>query len=437
MNMATLQEYFARFNALHPKKIDLSLGRMQALLQKLDHPEKRLPPIIHVAGTNGKGSTVAFLRAMLEAAGKRVHVYTSPHLVRFNERIRLAGTLVSDDQLVEAFDACETANAGAPTTVFEMTTAAAFWLFAKVPADILLLEVGLGGRLDATNVIEAPLASVITPVSFDHPEFLGTDLAGIAFEKAGIIKRNCPVIVSNQSWVTTEVIESQAARLGAPILTGGQDFSNRQENGRFVFEDEHGLLDLPVPKLPGRHQFSNAATAIATLRKIDPDFPVRAIEAGLFQAEWPARLQRLSKGTLLALAPEGAELWLDGGHNADGARVLAEAMADFEEKNSRPLILICGMLTTKDSMGFLTCFAGLASGFIAVPIHHAPESARTPQDLAQMAASLGIQATTAEDVPAALERLRVQNWPQQPRILMCGSLYLAGEILDINGTLPE
>ena len=435
--MAALQDYFTRFNALHPKKIDLSLGRMQALLERLGHPERRLPPTIHVAGTNGKGSTVAFLRAMLEAAGKRVHVYTSPHLVRFNERIRLAGSLVSDAALIEAFDACESANAGAPTTVFEMTTAAAFWLFARVPADILLLEVGLGGRLDATNVIEDPIVSVITPVSFDHPEFLGTDLAGIAFEKAGIIKRACPVIVSNQSRLTSDVMEAQATRLRAPILVGGQDFSGRSEHGRFIFEDEHGLLDLPAPKLPGRHQFSNAATAIAALRRIDPDFPSSAIEAGLLKADWPARLQRLSKGTLLALAPEGAELWLDGGHNADGARVLAEAMADFEERHPRPLILICGMLTTKDSMGFLTCFAGLASGFIAVPIHHAPESARTPQELAHMAASLGIQATTAEDVPTALEQLCGQTWPKPPRILMCGSLYLAGEILDINGTLPE
>ena len=435
--MSGIQDYFSRFHALHPKKIDLSLGRMQALLAHLDHPERQLPPTIHVAGTNGKGSTVAFLRAMLEAAGKRVHVYTSPHLVRFNERIRLAGTLVSDAALIEAFDACESANAGGATTVFEMTTAAAFWLFARVPADILLLEVGLGGRLDATNVIETPIASIITPVSFDHPEFLGTDLAGIAFEKAGIIKPNCPVIVSNQSRITGDVIEAQAARLRAPILIGGQDFSGRLENGRFVFEDDHGLLDLPAPKLPGRHQYSNAATAIAALRRIDPDFPPHAIESGLLQTEWPARLQRLTRGSLLALVPERAELWLDGGHNADGARVLAEAMADFEEINPRPLILICGMLNTKDSLGFLACFEGLASGFIAVPIQHAPESGREPQELAQMAANLGIQAAVADDIPAALERLRAQNWPKQPRILMCGSLYLAGEILQINGTVPE
>ena len=435
--MTRIEDYFARFMALHPKKIDLSLGRMNDLMERLGHPEHHVPPTIHVAGTNGKGSTVAFLRAMLEAAGKRVHVYTSPHLVRFNERIRLAGTLVTDAQLMEAFEACEAANAGAPTTVFEMTTAAAFWLFAKVPADILLLEVGLGGRLDATNIIETPTASVITPVSFDHPEFLGTDLGGIAFEKAGIIKHGCPVIVSNQSRVTTDVIEKQAARQRAPILIGGQDFSGRLENGRFVFEDEDGLLDLPLPKLRGRHQLSNAATAIATLRKLDPDFSPQAIETGLIKAEWPARLQRLSKGALLGLAPEGAELWLDGGHNADGARVLAEAMADFEDKNSRPLILICGMLTTKDSPGFLACFEGLASGFIAVPIHHAPEASRAPLELAKIAASLGLQATIADNVPDALERLRVQNWPQQPRILMCGSLYLAGEILELNGTVPE
>jgi len=423
--------------ALHPKKIDLSLGRMQAILAKLDHPEHLLPPIIHVAGTNGKGSTVAFLRAMLEAAGARVHVYTSPHLVRFNERIRLAGALASDEQLIAAFKICEQVNRGAPITLFEMTTAAAFLLFSQVQADILLLEVGLGGRLDATNVIDPPLASVITPVSLDHPEFLGNDVAVIASEKAGIVKRGCPVIVGNQSEVTTRVIERQAAKMRAPIIVGGQDFSGRVEHGRMVFEDEFGLLDLPLPKLAGRHQISNAATAIAALRKIRPDFPPQAIEAGLLSAEWPARLQRLRYGKLEAYAPKGAELWLDGGHNADGGRALSEALADIEEQAPRPLVLICGMLATKDSNAFLEHFSGLAGELIGVPIKNAQEGAAASRDMAKIARELDIPARNAPDVVTALESLQARNWPVPPRILMCGSLYLAGEILAANGTPPQ
>jgi len=433
--MSQIDTYLQRFNALHPKKIDLSLGRMHEILQALGNPEKRLPPVIHVAGTNGKGSTVAFLRAMLEAAGQRVHVYTSPHLVRFNERIRLAGTLVTDEQLIGAFEACETANAGGSITAFEMTTAAAFLLYSQIDADILLLEVGLGGRLDATNVIDAPLATVITPVSLDHPEFLGTDLGGIAFEKAGIIKRKRPVIVANQSALTTSVIERQAAKLGAPILIGGQDFSGREEHGRFVFEDESGLLDLPKPRLPGRHQISNAAAAIATLRKIDPDFSAQAIEKGLENADWPGRLQRLSHGLLKQHAPKDAELWLDGGHNADGGRVLSEALADMEEQHPKPLVLICGMLSTKDSTGFLGCFSGLARELIAIPVGHAPESGRLPEELVHIAENFAIRARSAPGVIAALETLRHRHWDVAPRILICGSLYLAGEVLQENGTI--
>lgn len=435
--MSDIEAYFQRFNALHPKKIDLSLGRMQEILAALGNPEKRLPPVIHVAGTNGKGSTVSFLRAMLEAAGKRVHVYTSPHLVRFNERIRLAGKLVTDEQLMHAFDICEKANAGAPVTVFEMTTAAAFLLYSQTPADILLLEVGLGGRLDATNVIETPIASVITPVSLDHPEFLGTDLGVIAFEKAGIIKRKCSVIVANQSALTTAVIERQAAKLGAPILIGGQDFSGREEHGRMVYEDDIGLLDLPRPKLAGRHQISNAATAIACLRRIDPEFPAQAIEKGLENVVWPARLQRLNHGLLEPKAPKNAEIWLDGGHNADGGRVLSEAMADMEERNPRPLIMICGMLTTKDTAGFLGCFAGLTSELIAIPVGHAPDSGRTPEDVVNFALKLTIPATASTNISAALAQLKGRHWEVPPRILICGSLYLAGDILQENGTIPE
>ncbi len=433
--MSDIEAYFQRFNALHPKKIDLSLGRMHEILKALGDPQMRLPPVIHVAGTNGKGSTVAFLRAMLEAAGQKVHVYTSPHLVRFNERIRLSGVLATDEQLMSAFDTCEKANNGAPVTVFEMTTAAAFLLFSQVEADILLLEVGLGGRLDATNVIDAPLATVITPVSMDHPEFLGTDVAGIAFEKAGIIKQGCPVIVANQSRLTADVIERRAAKLAAPILIGGQDFSGREEQGRFVFEDENGLLDLPRPRLPGRHQISNAATAIATLRKIDPDFSAQAIEKGVERAEWPGRLQRLSHGLLKPHAPKSAEIWLDGGHNVDGGRVLSEAMADMEEAHPKPLVLICGMLSTKDSSGFLQCFGGLASELIAIHVGHAPVAGRMPEELVKIATSLNISAKASTDVISALELLRHRHWDVAPRILICGSLYLAGEVLQADGTV--
>src|SRR5262245_8594703 len=315
--MTSIDAIVARLLTLHPKRIDLSLERMWRLLEQLDHPERRLPPVIHVAGTNGKGSTIAFLRAMLEAAGRRVHVYTSPHLVRFNERFRLGaeggGALVSDTELGDTLDECERANGGEPITVFEITTAVGLLLFTRHPADVLLLEVGLGGRLDATNVVERPLASVITPVALDHAEFLGDSLDKVATEKAGVIKRDVPVIVAPQPDEALAVIERQAARLKAPIKAAGQQGGVSEEHGRLVYQDEDGLLDLPAPKLFGRHQFDNAGCAIATLRAIDaPRIPGTAFEAGVLKAEWPARMQFLSQGRLAALVP-GSELWLDGG----------------------------------------------------------------------------------------------------------------------------
>ena len=296
--MTPIDSILARLTALHPKRIDLSLDRMQRLLAALDHPEKKLPPVIHVAGTNGKGSTVAFLRAILEAAGKRVHAYTSPHLVRFNERFRLGaageGKLVSDDELAAALEECERANAGAPITVFEITTAAGLLLFARHPADVLLLEVGLGGRLDATNVIDHPLATIITPISIDHIDFLGDTLEKIAAEKAGILKRGAPAIIAAQDRDALAVIERQAARLGAPLKIAGEDWTATEERGRLVYQDERGLLDLPAPKLYGRHQFENAGLAIAALRAIKQfKLPPAAYEAGMVKADWPARLQRL------------------------------------------------------------------------------------------------------------------------------------------------
>ena len=428
-----------RFAPLHPKKIDLSLGRIERLLADLGHPERRLPPVIHVAGTNGKGSTIAFMRAILEAAGRRVHVYTSPHLVRFHERIRLAraggGRLVEDEELAEAFERCETVNAGQSISVFEITTAAAFTLFARHPADYLLLEVGLGGRFDATNVVAAPVATAVTPISMDHPEFLGASIPSIAFEKAGILKPGVPAILAEQEKVALDVLTEQARRVGAPALIGGQDFGFHEEHGRLVYQDERGLLDLPLPRLTGRHQHANAATAIATLRTVDPTLESAAIEAGVTQADWPARLQPLRRGLLPGLAPTGAELWLDGAHNVDGGRVLAEAMGEMEARQERPLIMICGMLTSKDPEVFLASFKGLAQEVLAVPIR-ADHAGRPAEDIAAAATRIGIEAAACAGVEGALRFLSAREWRQPPRILITGSLYLAGSVLELNGTRP-
>src|SRR5690242_13820137 len=373
--MTHIDSIVARLTALHPKRIDLSLGRIERLLTALDHPERKLPPVIHVAGTNGKGSTVTFLRTILEAAGLRVHTYTSPHLVRFNERFRIDGKLVSDEELGVAMEDCERANAGAPITVFEITTAAGMLLFSRHPADVLVMEVGLGGRLDATNVIDTALATVITRVSIDHTDFLGPTLTDIATEKAGILKRDVPAIIAAQQREALGPIERQAAKLHAPLRIAGEDFTATEEHGRLVYQDEAGLIDLPAPRLYGRHQYENAGLAIATLRAIERfKIPHAAFEAGMTGAEWPARMNRLPLGPLTALAPAGSEVWLDGGHNPDGGRAIAAALADLEERVSRPLVLIAGMLASKDCEGFLRNFAGLARKLIAVPV---PESEKS------------------------------------------------------------
>jgi dihydrofolate synthase / folylpolyglutamate synthase len=429
----------ARLLDLHPKRIDLSLGRIQRLLTALSEPQKRLPPVIHVAGTNGKGSTIAFMRAILEAASLGVHVYTSPHLVHFRERIRLAapggGRLVSDEALAAALDEVERANAGAEITFFEATTAAAIKLFAENSADVLLLEVGLGGRFDATNVVDDPVCAIVTPVSIDHAEFLGDTIEKIAFEKAGIIKPGVPVVISAQSDAALNVLESVAARLRAPVSLHGQDFLCRAERGRMVFEDAQGLLDLPLPRLPGRHQLINAGAAIAAVRKVFPDLPTEAFETGVVRASWPGRLQNLGRGRLAALAPPGAELWLDGGHNEAGGRVLAEAMADFEERASRPLVLLYGSLQTKDAEAFLRHFSGLASKILTLPIA-ADQIGRKPEEVAALARSLGFHARASTGVEAALRELAGKTWPEPPRILIAGSLYLVGEVLAAEGAAP-
>ena len=436
----TLDDLIARLSRLHPSRIDLGLDRMRRLLAQLGNPERRIAPVIHVAGTNGKGSTVAYLRAILEAAGLRVHVFTSPFLVRINESFRLGhaggGVLVSDDELGRAFELCERANAGSPITFFEIKTAAAFLLFADHAADVVLLEVGLGGRLDSTNVIEAPLAAVLAPISMDHTEFLGETLSAIAAEKAAIIKRNVPAICAEQQADAMAVIEAEARRQRAPLLAAGEQWHVNVERGRLVYQDERGLLDLPAPRLFGRHQFDNAGLPIATLRAIDA-FRIShaAFEAGIVNADWPARMQRLASGALLELGPPGCEIWLDGGHNAAGGRVVAAALGDLEERVSRPLVLVVGMLATKDSAGFLRNFSGLARRLIAVPIHQ--DKALSVEAIATTARDIGIPAETTADIPAALLRAGRFDLAAPPRILITGSLYLAGEVLAANGTPPQ
>jgi len=426
---------------LHPKRIDLVLDRIQRLLADLGNPEKKLPPIFHVAGTNGKGSVCAYLRAMLEGSGQRVHVYTSPHLVQFRERIRLAGSLIDNDELASVLEECERVNDGKPITFFEITTAAAFLAFSRHPAEALVLEVGLGGLYDATNVIESPIGTCITPVALDHKEFLGDRIEGIAREKAGILKRGVPCVSARQSDEAREVIAARAAELGAPIYFEGEDFDGHEEHGRFVYQDEIGLLDLSLPKLAGRHQLTNASVAIACLRHLVRE-PSRArwakdsaIEWGLRNVEWPARLQHLRNGPLIDLAPPDAEIWLDGGHNTHGAEAVAQFMADREEHNSSPLYLICGMLQNKDAVGYFNPFRGLVRHVVTLAISGETASYGSGA-LYDAARSAGLDAAPAEDLEDAM--MQVSAWTRArpgegpPRILICGSLYLAGEVLKEN-----
>lgn len=438
--MPPIDAILARLLSLHPKRIDLSLDRMLRLLKRLGHPERRVPPVIHVAGTNGKGSTIAFMRAILEAGGRTAHVYTSPHLVRFNERIRLGaaggGVLASDDAIAEALAECERANDDAPITVFEITTAAAFVLFARHPADVLLLEVGLGGRLDATNVVDAPLATVITPISVDHVDYLGDSLGAIAREKAGILKRGVPAIIAPQAQVALDAIIAESDRRGAVLKIVGQDYMATEERGRLVYQDEAGLLDLPAGRLQGRHQIVNAGTAVATLRALPAlGLPVGAYEEGLVRVDWPGRLQRLAQGRLIALAPAGSELWLDGAHNPEGGRALAAALADLEERVSRPLVLIVGMLATKDTDGFLANFSGLVRRVIAVPVNQ--EKGLPPEQIAAAAERAAIPARHRPNIEEALRAVAKLELDRPARIVITGSLYLAGEVLAANGTPPE
>ncbi|MGX9853985.1 bifunctional folylpolyglutamate synthase/dihydrofolate synthase [Limimaricola variabilis] len=415
----------ARMMTLHPKVIDLTLDRVWRLLAALDHPERRLPPVIHLAGTNGKGSTQAMIRAGLEASGDRVHAYTSPHLARFHERIRLAGTLISEEALTALLDRTHAANGPDPITYFEITTAAALLAFAETPAEWTLLETGLGGRLDATNVVERPALTVITPIDLDHQQYLGETLPEIAGEKAGILKRGVPCVVAPQHEAALEVIEARAARLGAPLMAHGQHWHVTTEAGRLIYQDERALLDLPLPRLMGPHQIVNAGTAIAALRALGRD--EAEAEAALTRVEWPARMQRLRHGPLVDLAGE-AELWLDGGHNPAAGEALARTLAAMPD---RPVHLICGMLNTKDIAGYLRPLAGVAQSLSAVSI---PGEANTipAAETAQAARSAGFAAVEeASGVAAAVEAITRDG--TRPRILICGSLYLAGHVLRENG----
>ncbi len=424
-----------RFAALHPKTIDLSLGRIETLLERLGSPHEELPPVIHVAGTNGKGSVIAFLKAILEAAGHRAHCFTSPHLVRFHERVALAGSNgaapISETGLADVLLRAEEANAGDAITFFEITTAAAMLAFAEASADFLLLETGLGGRLDATNVIEQPALTAITPVSIDHTQFLGETIGEIAREKAGILKTGTTCIVGPQTPIALEVIEERAEEVGAPLSRYGQEWDVYEQHGRLIYQMESGLLDLPLPRLPGRHQFANAGIAVAAAQHLFSGRPpIAALEAGLGAATWPARLQRLAPGPLHENTVPGTEIWLDGGHNLAAAETLARTMAELEERSPRPLHLISGMMNNKDALGFFSAFKGLAAwtGTLAIP---GEENAWEAHELAEIVRTAGLTAEPVQDLQQALAVSQSRSGAEPVRVLICGSLYLAGHVLSL------
>ncbi|VAW20551.1 Dihydrofolate synthase @ Folylpolyglutamate synthase [hydrothermal vent metagenome] len=430
--MNKTDKILARLLELHPEKlIDLKLDRVERLLEALGRPQDHLPPIIHVAGTNGKGSTIAHLRAFLESAGKKVHVSTSPHLVRFAERIRLAGELVSERELSEVLQFCEERNKGLAITYFEITTAAAFYLFSRHSADYILLEVGLGGRFDATNVVDNPLGVIITPVSIDHTEFLGFDLASIAHEKAGILKSGAPAIVAFQPDAARRAIEKETEKLGVNAKYGGQDFDAYMQNGRLVYSDESGLLDLPPSRLVGKFQAQNAGVAIAACRYFSLPVSDKDIENGLRAVEWPGRLMALKSGKLCDILSPGQQLWLDGGHNEAAAKVLANSLGEMlVAKENIPLVLIFGAYANKDASGFLAHFKNIASKIITIPLAGDRESWDNFK-LAEIARNQGFEASAQSDVMTGMhEARRTKN----AFVVICGSLHLAGQALALNQT---
>ncbi|MCJ8519804.1 dihydrofolate synthase/folylpolyglutamate synthase [Pseudorhizobium tarimense] len=429
--------------ALHPKGFDLSLDRIRRLLEVLGNPHQKLPPVIHIAGTNGKGSATAFCRALLEAAGLAVHVHTSPHLVNWHERYRIGvkggrSQIVDDELFADALRRVAAANAGRTITVFEILTAVTFVLFSEQPADAVVLEVGLGGRFDATNVIDTPAVSVIMPISLDHQPYLGDRVELIAAEKAGIMKRGLPVVIGRQEYeASLDVLVETAERLSCPMSVYGQDYSGHEEFGRLIYQDEFGLADLPLPRLPGRHQIANASAAIRAVKAAGFTLTDSMIEKAMATVEWPGRLQRLSEGRLFQAAPAGAEIWVDGGHNPGAGEVIAEAMAAFEERHARPLYLITGMINTKDPVGYFRAFTDIAEHVFTVPIRGS-DVGLDPVALAHSAFDAGLIAEPAGSVEEALAEISSRQMPDAvpPRILIGGSLYLVGNVLADNGTPP-
>lgn len=441
--MAVSDAILMRLLELHPKIIDLSLDRMWRLLDKLGNPQDSLPPVIHIAGTNGKGSTLAYCRGMIEAAGLSVHAYTSPHLVKFHERIRLGkpggGELIPEAMLVELLEECEQANGGEPITFFEITTAAGLLAFARHPADYVLLEVGLGGRLDATNVIAKPAATVITPVDMDHEQYLGDTLGKIAFEKAGILKRGVPALIGVQHDDAREAIEAQGRKVGAVMAFANQDFQCFEQYGRMVYQDETALIDLDLPPLPGRFQIDNAGLAIATVRALD-DARIgnEQIAAGLAATRWTARMELLEPGYLHTLVPEGTEIWLDGGHNPSAGRAVSAALADLDERAPRPLVLVTGLLNTKRSDGYLKPFAGLVQKVLTIAIP-GEQNAIPAAELAQQAIAAGLDAQACRGLEEAVRLAgQVTGQGNPARVVIGGSLYLAGNVLALHrGETPS
>lgn len=429
---------------LHPKGFDLSLERISKLLEKLGNPQDRLPPVIHIAGTNGKGSVSAFSRALLEEAGYSVHVHTSPHLVNWHERYRIGragekGRLVEDDVFAEALNRVANANAGQMITVFEILTAVTFLIFSEHPADAAIIEVGLGGRFDATNVISKPAVTVIMPISMDHEAYLGDTVAKIAFEKAGIIKKSCPVIIGNQPHdEALETIIARAEQLRAPYSVYGQDFGAHEEHGRMAYQDEFGLSDVSLPRLPGVHQLANAAAAIRTVKAAGFIVEDKHIDAAMLAVEWPGRMQRITDGLISSLVPEGAEIWIDGGHNPSAGLVISETLRTLKAKDARPFYMIAGMINTKDSSGFFKSFNGLVDKVFTVPILGSDASIQA-SELAITAISAGLDATPTASIAEALSKITEANDKDDlaPRILIGGSLYLAGDALSLNGSVPK
>ena len=426
-----VQQALDELTRLHPKRIDLGLERIERVLKKLGNPHQLLPPTVHIAGTNGKGSTVAFLRAMAEAQGLKVHVYTSPHLVHFRERIVVSSEMIQDDKLVDVLTRVRKANGDKPLSFFEATTAAAFLAFSEAPADMCIIEVGLGGRFDATNVIDMPAAAGITPIALDHAEFLGRDIAGIAREKSGIFKFNGVAFRGPQTDLVEAVIEAEANKMNIQLSQWGQDFRAYKQQGRMVFESENEVLDLPAPGLTGDHQYMNAglATALALHMQISRE----AIAKGLETVKWPARMQNLTTGPLVdKVAAMDGELWLDGGHNPHAATAIAAVVADLESRMPRPLVLITGMLANKDVGGFLDHYAGLAAHIIAVDIPG--HSSLASETLAELATARNISSYIADSVDQAVDMAcKMKDGKTAPRILICGSLYLSGVVLKDNG----